>query len=84
MSTVIHLLLIKIKMNLISESENPTSKAVYQHANHLVEKLSRIGYFLIAIVSPVCIVFPKAIVSYFMYFATDLGIEAFELPLFYW
>lgn len=68
----------------ISESENPTSKAIYKGSNRLVEKLSRIVHFAIAIVSPVCMVLPKAVASYLIYFFTNLGNEAFELPLFYW
>lgn len=71
-------------LKIFLESENPTSKAIFDHTNQLVEKLSQIGYVVIAIVTPVCIVILKAIVSYFLYFATDMGNEAFELPLFYW
>lgn len=71
-------------MNQFSESKNPTSKAIYKRTGRLVEKLTRIIHFAIAIVSPVCYIFPKTFITYFMFFATDLGNEAFELPLFYW
>lgn len=32
----------------------------------------------------VCIIFPKAALSYFNYYSTNVGREAFELPLFLW
>lgn len=64
--------------------ENPTSRVIYEHCNQLVEQLSRIGFVVIAIATPVSYVLPKAIISYFKYFSTDLEDEAFELPLFYW
>lgn len=71
-------------MNQFSESENRASKVIYKRASRLVEQLSRIVFFAIAIVSPVCYIFPRAAFSYYMYLTTNLGNEVFELPLFYW
>lgn len=74
-------------LNLINrslESENCTSKVIYDRASRLVEMLSRIIHIVAATISPVCYIFPRTILSYFLYFATDSGNEAFELPLLYW
>lgn len=49
-----------------------------------MEKWSGIGCFVIAKVTPVCWIMPKTIISYFLYFTADAGIEAFELPVFLW
>lgn len=61
------------------------SKAIYGVANGQVEKWSAIIHFLTTKLSPVCLIVPKSIFCYLMYFTTDLAVEdAFELPLPFW
>lgn len=66
----------------ILESMNPSSKEIFDETVRLVEKWSEIGYFIMAKVTPVCWIFPKAITSYYL-FTTNAGFEALELPLFF-
>lgn len=59
------------------------SRALYEKSNHLMEKLSRIVYF-IAVGGVLGVVIPKAIVCFFKYYTTNLGRDAFDLPLPTW
>lgn len=68
----------------MSESKNPKSKAILDEMTRLLEKWSVIGHFTIAIMTPICILCPNVIISYVVYFTTDAGNEAFELPLPAW
>lgn len=56
------------------------SKRIYKKTDQLVEKLSDIGFFIIAKVSPVLWMTPKTIISYYIYFTTDSGSDSFILP----
>lgn len=50
----------------------------------LVEKLSRIINFVMMKLGVPLFIIPKAIISYFMFFTTDAGRDAFELPFEMW
>ena len=57
---------------------------MYKKTNQLVEKWCKIAYLIIVkMVGPSCVL-PKAMVCFFMYFTTDLGSDAFELPIPAW
>lgn len=45
--------------------------------NNLVEKLSEIGYFLMTKITLAFWIFPKVIISYFVYLTTDSGTKPF-------
>jgi hypothetical protein len=47
-------------------------------------KWSKIMAFFLRNVAPLCGVLSRAIPSYIFYFMTDLGEEAFELPVKMW
>lgn len=64
--------------------EYPASKKSFIKINHLVEKCSETIYFAVVKVSPQCVIYPKFIISYMLYFATDLGRDSFELPFPIW
>lgn len=64
--------------------ENSASKEIYIKTNQFIEKLSDIIYIAIGEVTPLIWVAPKCCGCLFFYFATDLGSEAFELPLPTW
>lgn len=55
------------------------STAMYEKTNQLMEKISKIVYFFIVFVCVPGFVIPKICVSYFNYFTTNLGNDAFEL-----
>ena len=57
---------------------------MYEKTDRLVEKISKIIEILIVYVSPPSFVLPNAVYSYFVYFTTDLGPDAFELPFPTW
>ena len=60
------------------------TRAMYKETAQLIEKLCRIGYFVMARVTPISWIFPKALFNYVIYFFTDVGSEVFELPLMTW
>lgn len=62
----------------------PRAKATYQCANQQTEKVCNFLYtFCVCVIVP-GFVSPKAIYSFFVYFSTDLGPNAFELPFPTW
>lgn len=64
--------------------KHPESGKTFCETCAQVEKWSRIMTFLATKVTPLCGVLSRAIPSFFFYFATDLGNEAFELPVKMW
>lgn len=59
----------------------PESKLIYREINEKIErKCKRISVYVIK-VWPLCNVAPTFIMSFATYFTTDLGSDAFELPL---
>lgn len=72
------------KHNKISGRVNADSKGIYEEVNGQIEKWGKIIYFVIAELSPICMIVPKAILCLLVYFTTDLGQEAFELPVLEW
>lgn len=60
------------------------SMAIYMETNRNVERMSKIGYYILVRVSVPCFVLPKAIYSFYQYFTTDFGNEGFELSLPMW
>lgn len=58
--------------------------AMYKKINQTIERYSEIvAISWIVVIIPLVIV-PVVIHSFFMYFTTDLGTEAFELPAVIW
>lgn len=45
------------------------------------EKWSKIIYFVTVKLSPICMIVPKAVICLFLYYTTDLGPAALELPI---
>ena len=68
----------------LSESKNFTSKPILYETNRRVEKWCEIGHFVLVKMTPICLVFSRAIISYVIYFTTHAGNDAFELPLLLW
>lgn len=62
----------------------PASRAMLRKTIQHVEKLSGMVYFVAVKLGVPGITLPKAIASYFIYFTTDSGRDAFELPYPMW
>lgn len=60
------------------------SKKTYEGASLKVETWCKIGYFIMSVVTPICWIFPRVLFNYFNYFSTNIGNEAFDLPLLMW
>lgn len=56
------------------------SKMIFKRINRQIEKWCGIVYFVVAKMTPIFWISPKLIYSLIVYFTTDLGNEAFELP----
>lgn len=61
-----------------------SSKAIYANTNQSVEKVSDILYVVFIKVLLPSVIWPKFVISFVKYFATDLGGDAFDLPLPWW
>lgn len=68
----------------VSGFENSSSKAIYEEVNQKVEKWTKILYFVLMNVSLPGIMMPNFVISYFLYFSTDLEVEAFRFPFPIW
>ena len=62
----------------------PVSKVFYSRANKQMEIWSKIVYFFNAKCVPILYMLPRPILSFFIYFTTDLGNDAFELTFPIW
>lgn len=72
------------KKKYISELECTELKGKYEKTNQEIEKWSEIVYFLTVKVTVICLILPRFMVSNFLYFTTNLGADAFELPIITW
>lgn len=75
--------MLDVRKNLfvLGSNKSPVYRSKYEKTNHLVDKMSEIIHFAAIKLGVAVVVLPKAIISYFMYFTTDAGTEAIELPL---
>lgn len=64
--------------------KNPESNQTYVKLNENIEKSTRIFYIFMVQVTFIAIVVPQFITSFYLYLTTDLGTEAFNLPLPIW
>lgn len=62
----------------------PGSAKIYIKTHGLVEKLCKIMYFVIVNVTVPGFILPKAFICFVVYFTTNSGSDAFELPLPIW
>lgn len=68
----------------ISGHENPNSNAIYTHADQTIEKITKILFFVsIKIFYPI-VVMPIYIFKFYLYFASDMDNDAFQMPFPYW
>lgn len=68
----------------ISALKYSASKAIFTETNQLVEKIVDWFYFVSIKLTVVGAYVPLTIYTYFIYFTTDLGNAAFELPMPLW
>lgn len=69
---------------VILELRFSASKLIFKDAVRSEHKLSKIIFFLVVKITPVYGALPFVVYSYFMYFTTDLGGDAFDLPAPIW
>lgn len=78
--------LIQIQSTTIFKgSQNPASKKNYVGIINLMEKLDQLINFVMVKATVPCLVWPKYILCYYIYFSSDTGNDAFEflLPIWY-
>lgn len=63
---------------------NPTSVIIYEEANAFAEKWINIITFVFVKVTLPGITIPFFLISYLLYFTTDLGEDSFLLPFVAW
>lgn len=68
----------------VSGYKNSESKKIYEKINERIEKWTKILYFVWMRGTFPGTMLPNCIISYFLYFATDLGSNAFRLPFPIW
>lgn len=66
---------------LISNAE---SQALYIETGQRTQKWMKAVHFICVIMGPALYALPPLIASYFIYFTTDMGDEAFKLPTPMW
>lgn len=64
--------------------ETSNINSILENTNELIEKCSRIGLIVFGYILGPCMISPKVFVSFFVYFTSDLGNNAFDLPLPMW
>lgn len=57
---------------------------MYEQTNRLTEKICKFMYVFMVYAAAPFFILPKAFYSFIMYFTTDLGNGAFELPIPTW
>lgn len=67
-----------------SGTQNPVSKAIFQETTKQMEKLCEVAHFTMMTISLPCIMYPKLLISFFIYFTNDFDKSAFELPFPMW
>lgn len=71
-------------MEFILGIKHSASMMIYIDAIDQMDTWSKIVYFFIAKIALNCFIWPKPILLFFLYFTTDVGTDAFELPIPMW
>lgn len=64
--------------------KTPTLRSMYEETNRVVEKWSKLAFLAFARLTPIAFVFSKAALIYLIYYVTDAGSDAFDLPYSMW
>lgn len=64
--------------------KTPTMRSMYLAANRETEKWCKVAFVLLVILTPICLVLPKALFIYFVYYTMDVSGDAFVLPYLIW
>lgn len=62
----------------------PTSREIYEKINKKVEKWTEVLYFGLFKVTVPAALLPNCLWSFYIYFSTDLGRDAFNVPFPIW
>lgn len=75
-------------LHLIENFEDAIQKrrlqTIYNKLNTKIEKFSKRFYWLLVQCTLVGVMMPTFFITYFVYFTTDLGCDAFQLPFLAW
>lgn len=71
-------------MTLFLGSKNPTSKCQFGRTAQKIEKATEIVEFVFLKIIVPCLTLPRLISSFLVYLITDLGNDAFVLPIPIW
>lgn len=63
----------------VAGQENPISKNIYTETGRKIQAAIKILNFVMVKVSPICLILPEFMRSFYAYFTTDLGNDAFVL-----
>lgn len=61
---------------------DPISRCAYSEMNDTIEKWTEIVHFVMVKAAVVCGVFLTVLLPYYFYFTTDLGTDAFIMPVY--
>lgn len=64
--------------------KTPTLRSMYEETNRVVKKWSKLAFIAFARLTPIAFVFSKATLIYLIYYVTDAGSDAFDLPYSMW
>lgn len=64
--------------------ERSATRMIYIKTNVQVERWSKITDFVISVFIPTAFMWPKPTLCFYLYFATDLGNDVFELTFPIW
>lgn len=70
--------------NVFLASKYSALRGIFNKTNQLVEKIGGIVFFIMIKLTPACVYVPWSIYTFVIYFATDVGNAAFELPYPIW
>lgn len=75
---------IELKNPKFAGMKTPTLRSMYEETNRVVEKWSKLAFLAFARLTPIAFVFSKAALIYLIYYITDEGSDAFDLPYSMW
>lgn len=69
---------------MISGLKKAHSKAIYEDLHARMEKWTELIHLANVKVTLPCVVIPKFVMSFYVYYTTDVGGDAFQLPTYAW
>lgn len=77
---ILHFSWISFALFILGSTRGADSKELHEKCNEFIEKLSKVIYPVVIRLGVPGLVLPKTITSYYLYYTTFAGRDAFELP----